>query len=176
MTAQRKENNNRPTSLYRFFDSNDQLIYVGITSRHAERWDEHGKNSAWWLHVDHATISHFQSRTDALHAEAEAIENEKPLYNVSRSKVNSQSRRNRALMSGQLKNAYEALDTQLCWSITEAAMLLGVQRQTLARALKTERLTPLRIGGKTVISSKQLKQFISGNSSLQHSHRGRIYR
>jgi hypothetical protein len=70
------------TTLYRYFDSDDVLLYVGITQRDGQRHREHAKNSDWFSLVKTHTITRYPNRQDALEAEAFAIATENPLYNV----------------------------------------------------------------------------------------------
>lgn len=71
------------TSLYRHFDANGQLLYVGIAYDVMSRLRQHGKADACWF-WDVATIKveHFDTRNDAIHAEATAIAKEKPQHNA----------------------------------------------------------------------------------------------
>lgn len=71
-----------PTTLYRFFDANDQLLYVGITSNPVSRWDNHSRTKRNWQQAIRATLEHFASRDKALDAEAVAIRTERPLWNI----------------------------------------------------------------------------------------------
>lgn len=71
----------KPTSLYRFFDDQGRLLYVGITERGAMRWGEHRKDKHWWDDVASSTIEHFATRSRAEAAEKSAIQAERPLYN-----------------------------------------------------------------------------------------------
>jgi hypothetical protein len=70
------------TMLYRFYDGDGVLLYVGITSRHMRRWCEHAASKAWWPHVATTRVEHYPSRVDAEGAEREAIRAERPLHNV----------------------------------------------------------------------------------------------
>lgn len=72
----------RPTTLYRLFDSAGQLLYVGITSVGAARWGQHSATQPWWGDVASATTEHFASRGEAARAEAVAIRDEHPMHNV----------------------------------------------------------------------------------------------
>jgi hypothetical protein len=69
------------TTLYRFFDKDNRLLYVGISSRGPSRWKEHERNRDWWHDVTSSTMQTFTSRQDALRAEREAIKSERPVYN-----------------------------------------------------------------------------------------------
>lgn len=74
-----------PTTLYRFFDADDRLLYVGITSRGPSRWSEHRANRPWWHAVVRSTMTHYPTRAAAVIAEMHAIQTEHPLHNIHRS-------------------------------------------------------------------------------------------
>lgn len=71
-----------PTALYRHFDAQGNLLYIGIAANVTARTIQHSKNSAWARSMSHLTIEHFDNRKDAMLAEAEAIRREKPLHNI----------------------------------------------------------------------------------------------
>ena len=70
------------TTLYRFFDVDERLLYVGITSRGPNRWRNHEDSRAWWAQVARSTTEHFDAREDAIAAERAAIRNEQPIHNI----------------------------------------------------------------------------------------------
>lgn len=69
------------TSVYRLYNANDQLLYVGIAKRFGSRWEQHANAQSWWGQVDHQTVRWCASREDALLAEKRAINEEMPVYN-----------------------------------------------------------------------------------------------
>ncbi len=71
-----------PTTLYRFFDAANRLLYVGIAGNPGRRFSEHGKDKGWWTNVARSTMEHFATRDAALTAERAAIIDEKPVHNV----------------------------------------------------------------------------------------------
>lgn len=71
-----------PCDLYRFFDTADRLLYVGISKELPTRWRSHGLIKDWWPQVARATIEHYDSRGEAEEAEIKAILTEAPLYNL----------------------------------------------------------------------------------------------
>lgn len=71
-----------PTALYRMYDADDQLLYIGITCNKAARWDAHRRNSPWWKLVARKELTTYPDRSAALTAELAAIRAEKPLHNV----------------------------------------------------------------------------------------------
>lgn len=70
------------TSLYRFYDEADQLLYVGITGDPRARWAQHAAERAWWPDVARHSVEWLDSREDAEAAELAAITAEGPLHNV----------------------------------------------------------------------------------------------
>lgn len=71
-----------PTTLYRFFAADGDLLYVGITVNGRGRWHNHAADKAWWSDVVGGTIEHHPSRDVALAAETAAIIAERPRHNV----------------------------------------------------------------------------------------------
>jgi predicted GIY-YIG superfamily endonuclease len=69
-------------TLYRLFDASGALLYVGISGRWATRLAQHATRQGWWDEVAKVTREPFESREDALAAEAAAMEQEHPRYNV----------------------------------------------------------------------------------------------
>lgn len=71
-----------PQALYRFYNRDGRLLYVGITGDIGVRWRAHNKRKPWWTEVATCTVEHFATRADAEAAEITAIRTERPLYNV----------------------------------------------------------------------------------------------
>lgn len=75
------------TALYRLYDTNDVLLYVGITDNLGVRWNHHAKHKTWWPDVARHTADWYASREEVAEAEVKAIETETPLYNIQGAKV-----------------------------------------------------------------------------------------
>jgi len=70
------------TDLYRHFDSNGNLLYVGISLSTLNRLGQHRDNSHWFNTISSVTIEKYNTRKEALIAEKKAITKEKPLHNT----------------------------------------------------------------------------------------------
>lgn len=83
------------TMLYRFYGSEGQLLYVGITDSPHTRWATHARKNAegWWADVCVVHSEWYPSRAKAEAAEKQAIRREGPLHNVSHSTVPRRWRR-----------------------------------------------------------------------------------
>jgi hypothetical protein len=66
----------RPTQLYRHFDKNGCLLYVGISLSTLARLSQHKRDSAWFSKITRIEIEHFPNLGAALHAERKAIKTE----------------------------------------------------------------------------------------------------
>lgn len=71
-----------PTTVYRLFDADGNLLYVGCTNGVKARFKTHQATKEWWTEVVLADLEHFPNRQQAIAAEAEAIRNEQPKYNA----------------------------------------------------------------------------------------------
>lgn len=71
-----------PTSLYRYYDKHDVLVYVGITNRGVGRNHEHSRRAEWWPYVVRQEVEHFPDRARALHAESTLIQKHMPPFNT----------------------------------------------------------------------------------------------
>ena len=76
------------TALYRVFDADDQLLYVGISRNPNGRFANHATRKPWWREtVASIEITWLATRALAHEAEALAIRDEDPIYNISRPRV-----------------------------------------------------------------------------------------
>ncbi len=73
---------NGKTSLYRHFDSDGVLLYVGVSISHLHRLEQHQRHSPWFGAIHTQRIEWFDTREAALAAERDAVIHEKPLHNI----------------------------------------------------------------------------------------------
>lgn len=71
-----------PTTLYRFYNADAELLYIGITVNFDQRRTAHRAEKSWWPEVASHTLTKYPCRLDAAIAERESIVAEKPFYNV----------------------------------------------------------------------------------------------
>jgi excinuclease UvrABC nuclease subunit len=87
------------TALYRLYDAEDRLIYVGITSNPKARWAAHSRDKHWWPEVARKSVEWFETRKSAGRIEKIEVEEERPLYN----KVFNGTERRTELYNQELK-------------------------------------------------------------------------
>lgn len=83
LTPDPRPEKNVPTRqfLYRFFDADDRLLYVGISKDPIKRFAQHAKDQPWWGDVARRTTTAYGSRAEVENAEAIAIAYEGPVHN-----------------------------------------------------------------------------------------------
>lgn len=68
--------------MYRYFDANGTLLYVGIAKDPDKRYGEHVSAGARWVpYAASRTVAECPDRESALAAERAAIRDEMPVYN-----------------------------------------------------------------------------------------------
>jgi uncharacterized protein YlzI (FlbEa/FlbD family) len=70
------------TQVYRCFDADGSLLYVGVSLHAATRFGQHRQAHEWWSDVATIRVETFPTRREALDREAEAIREEAPHHNV----------------------------------------------------------------------------------------------
>jgi len=71
----------RAAVVYRFFDADDTLLYIGVTSDFPLRLEQHKRQSAFGPSIDSYTLAYYTTRAAADHAERAAILDECPAGN-----------------------------------------------------------------------------------------------
>ena len=70
------------TALYRFYDDQGELLYVGITNDPWRRWRQHVLAKPWYPQVKHQAVTWYGSEPQARKAETRAIRAERPKFNI----------------------------------------------------------------------------------------------
>lgn len=133
------------TQLYRHFNKDDKLLYVGISLCAVHRLVTHRTESEWFEEITKITIESFNSSEDALKAEYEAIQKEFPIYNR---KGNYRSPD--AAAAAQAFHAREKLADRIvfkpAYKISEAAQTLDISEGGLRRLISERRIGCVTIG------------------------------
>ena len=72
--------------LYRIFDSQRNLLYVGATTNPSFRFSCHAHTRPWWNEASEIKLQHFGSPEELTEAELAAIRNENPRFNLMHSR------------------------------------------------------------------------------------------
>tara|TARA_R110000868_G_scaffold210464_1_gene460521 strand:- start:102 stop:656 length:555 start_codon:yes stop_codon:yes gene_type:complete len=173
--------------LYRHFDQNGLLLYVGISLSSLNRLGQHKDNSHWFESISRVEIENFETRKEAIEAEAKAIFAEKPKHNIMRPRHNQlmlEEARKREILERkeELKpNALSKKDLtarivmfEIIYDLQNVAKILGISLKSVIRLIEEKKIgtltMPPRIDGltrygiphkeKVVISGWQLISYL----------------
>jgi len=127
------------TGLYRVYDGADGLLYIGVSKHFGVRWQQHAQKQPWWNGRRRMTVDFYDDRDEAFDAEALAIFNEQPKYNV---RHRNQALRLKALQAGQVEDTPSSGHSEARAAYLAAASALGLPHQGLT---PSERVTVTRI-------------------------------
>jgi len=91
------------TQLYRHFDKNDVLLYIGISLSTIQRLEQHKRKAHWFDQITRVSVEKFKTRKEALLAETLAIKTELPKYNIIHSLVNKSVKKVNLEATGKYK-------------------------------------------------------------------------
>lgn len=80
-----REDIEAPTWLYRLYDADGLLLYVGVSTNPKDRFIKHYR-TIWWPLVNRVRLEWHATRAEAFVSEKAAIISEIPIHNVARPK------------------------------------------------------------------------------------------
>lgn len=84
-------------ALYRFYDSDGVLLYVGISKSWTDRLVQHRRDKVWFGHVARVDVAYYKDRDAVLDAEQEAIRRERPVHNIVHNNLTTDRRADRLI-------------------------------------------------------------------------------
>lgn len=129
-------------SLYRHFDKDGALLYIGMTCRLQQRQEEHQARVDWHALVCRSEITWFDCRNAALAAEALAIKTEKPRYNIQHRAIRNVDPAEPNAVSAILADEMQAAASGLGISITTMGARVGQGGKFYERLRSGKRVWP----------------------------------
>ena len=140
--------------LYRHFNNEGVLLYVGISLSSINRLGQHKDNSHWFETISRVEIENFKTREEAIEAEAKAIFHEKPKHNIMRPRHNQlmleeakkrvppvPSKEELAPSVQSRKNlTARIVPFHIVYTLQEAANMLGIGSKSLRRLIDERKL------------------------------------
>lgn len=137
----------QPHALYRFWNAEGHLLYVGLTVDPGARWKAHGREKSWWTEVVTVTLEWFPDRDSVEIAEIKAIREEKPRYNVVHNQPVAEEPQveltvvgwhdwDESEMTPEWRKSIARLTRDEWLRTGEVAMLLGVSIGTIQRGIR----------------------------------------
>ena len=138
--------------LYRHFDKDGQLLYVGISLSAIQRLAQHREASSWFNEITKVTIEHYETREEVVRVERETIQRENPKYNIKHRRVNLKPS-NQQIDEARLTRV--VTEYQPMYTPDEAANLLKVSVETVRLYIRLDKL-----GAKSMPARKASKRYL----------------
>jgi predicted GIY-YIG superfamily endonuclease len=135
------------TSLYRHFDKDGTLLYVGVSLSHFARLQQHKSASMWFDKIANVTIEQFETRAEALRAETKAIINEKPLHNIR--KQGDPEPPPKKFDDARRELTFRVVSLRPLYTVQQAKELLDISGSTMKQLIETRSLATISIEGRT---------------------------
>lgn len=116
--------------LYRIYNKEGALLYVGATTNPSLRFNYHAQNRLWWGEASEIKLQHCGSVDELAEAELTAIQTEKPKFNLLHSKPATWSRKPRQRRAGGGTVFQRSADDMWVGGIT----INGVQKRVYSRS------------------------------------------
>jgi len=134
--------------LYRHFNDQKQLLYVGVSLSAITRLSQHKTHSGWFNDIASITIENFETREDVLIAETTAIQTEQPLHNIQKKIPPKKKKR---ATTPHIEKTTKALYNHLTvirpmYTLQDAADLLTVPKSHIERFMRKNQLGYIQIG------------------------------
>jgi predicted GIY-YIG superfamily endonuclease len=141
------------THLYRHFDNNGTLLYVGISLSTLNRLAQHREHAHWFTEIKRVEIERFQSRQEALSAERAAIQREKPLHNLKRPSIKEQKAVELRADESRADLLQQFVRFNPIYSLTDAARFLQVSTNALRHAIENGDLSAIELPARPGLSA-----------------------
>lgn len=158
------------TALYRHFDGEGRLLYVGVSLSPTYRLRQHLDCSAWYQSIATVAIEWFPSRASALSAERAAIKAERPEFNVVHKYTHKDAMREKAEEScAELTRKVTRFNTS--YRAGEAASAVGIPGSHMKLALAAGDIPYYSAGRNVAITGWALIGYLEALQSGQVSVR-----
>jgi len=152
------------TNLYRHFDADGKLLYVGISLSAISRLGQHQDHSHWFGSIARVEIVSFPSRADAIAAEREAIKNEKPLHNIVHRRVEAAP--NSKYEAARAELVHQTVRFKPLYNRREAADAIGVASSAISSLIQKGKIGFVEINDRKFITGWQLIDFIESCDAM----------
>lgn len=163
------------TELYRHFDGENALLYVGISLSTFTRLSQHRDHSQWFKKVARVSIEHFPTREEAIAAEKKAIKTEAPMFNIAHKKTAREIEQEIKEAENEQKKAQQIqqcihryVHYAAAYTLDDVKNMLTMTRSELERHVKDGILSTFEVEGRPSWKTKELrmKTMVSGWSLI----------
>ncbi len=149
-------------NLYRYFDKDGNLLYVGVSINAISRLSQHKRDSHWFDRIIKIEIEQFSTKEEALAAEIKAILQENPSCNL---KISLNDNHNKQIASSSFQyNHYCISMLHLkIWFLRKMLSLYGLTLvDVIPPLLESKGITQADIAENLNVTQSYVSQVISG--------------
>lgn len=165
-----------PTQLYRHFNAENELLYVGISINAPNRQSQHKHASRWFKEVTRIEIESYEYREQALQIERNAIETEKPKYNIQHQveepRVKDYSV---TIENSETELVHHIVSHRPLYNVTDAASILNLKRKDILDLICGQLIGSVTIGENINVSGWQIIEFIEAMSSESYAEEVKMF-
>ena len=164
------------TQLYRHFDKENKLLYIGISLSTFARLSQHKDHSEWFKQINRVSIEHFENREEAMAAERKAIKSENPMFNIAMKKTMAEIRkedeaqRNRLYDIAQKEKkevVKKVIDYHVAYSIDQVIKMLGITQAEMLKHISNGNISIFEVEGRNNGRwPMKMKKMVSGWSLI----------
>jgi excisionase family DNA binding protein len=136
------------TAVYRVFDAEGALLYVGISNKFGTRWEHHASMQPWWPLANKQTVEWHPDRDTAEAIEVAAIKTECPRFNVIH-----------AIKPPKPPTERAVLPPSTYRTTTEVAAMAKTSRFTVEREVHRGNLTAEKVGNRWAIAEAEAERW-----------------
>lgn len=133
----------KKTQLYRHYDENGLLLYVGISISTLNRLSQHKQYSDWFSNIRKVTVEEYLTRQEAIDAETRAIQEEQPKHNIRKKHIPSKTKKEKLteqcekILTNKIVNFYPF------YTLEQAAKVLCITKPEVKRLIDKKKLSAI---------------------------------
>jgi excinuclease UvrABC nuclease subunit len=147
----------RPTKLYRHFDAEGHLLYVGVSLSAVARLNQHMDVSHWSDTISEVRVETLPDRNAALAAETVAIQSENPKHNI---RKREQTRPEKIAKDTPQQELFRHVAIKPCYSFAELTNVTSIGPAKLKAFIEAGLLKTFSIGSRKFVTGWQLIDFL----------------
>lgn len=136
------------TELYRHWDKDGNLLYVGISKSTMARLCQHAENAHWYERIVNVTIERFPTRAEAEAAERAAIKAENPLHNKQRFRDETPAERKARIEESRADLLRRVVRFNPLYTVRDAADFLSIRPKDVTDLIASGELASARVPSK----------------------------
>jgi predicted GIY-YIG superfamily endonuclease len=156
------------TALYRHFDADGKLLYVGISHSPLLRLSQHRDNARWFEKIKSVQHEWFPSRQEAMEAERKAVAEENPECNIMlRRAVLPKKESDKTVEWSKGAIVKRIVSMNPVYTLTDAGALLSVTAGVVKKLIDAGSLGSFRQGNRLYVSGWHIIDYLDSLGAIK---------